>query len=255
MPIFRTKDEYIFQRWSSQMAYALGFITADGSLSKNKRGAHFLEIQSVDREIIYKIREVFKSNLAVGEYQLKGRGYKKRYRLQIESKKVFRDLGALGITPRKSKVVELPDIPAAFFSHFLRGYFDGDGCVNFCRYVQKGRRKPTIFLNCGFTSGSRKILSSIHKKLKKLGVVHGGTLHYHDRAHRLWFANRDSASLYRFMYRGIKDELFLSRKKQVFEKYLIPNGPLEQPGVLVSLSRRRSRVQIPYGPPVGSLRR
>ena len=248
MPIFRTKDEYLFQRCSPEMAYVLGFITADGSLSRNKRGAYFLELTSTDREIIYKIRDVFKSNLAVGEYQPKGGNCKKRYRLQVGSKKIFHDLGGLGIKPRKSRVVKLPNITSEHFHHFVRGYFDGDGCVNLCRYFRKDRTKPTLFLNSGFTSGSRKILYSIHARLKELGVVHGGSLHYHDRAYRLWFANKDSISLYSFMYHGIKDELFLSRKKAVFERYLAMHGPLEQPGVLVSLSRRRSRVQIPYGP-------
>ncbi|TSC56528.1 MAG: hypothetical protein Greene071421_167 [Parcubacteria group bacterium Greene0714_21] len=33
------------------MAYVLGFITADGALIKNKRGAKFIEIQSIDKEL------------------------------------------------------------------------------------------------------------------------------------------------------------------------------------------------------------
>ena len=55
MPIYKTKDENFFKKWTSEMAYVLGFIAADGSLIKNKRGACFIEIQSIDKEIIYKM--------------------------------------------------------------------------------------------------------------------------------------------------------------------------------------------------------
>ena len=34
-----------------------------------------------------------------------------------------------GLTPKKSHTMKLPDIPDAYFFHFVRGYFDGDGGV------------------------------------------------------------------------------------------------------------------------------
>ena len=81
MPIYKTKDENFFKKWTSEMAYVLGFIAADGSLIKNKRGACFIEIQSIDKEIIYKIKKVLHTNLKIGAYQSKHINYKKRYRL------------------------------------------------------------------------------------------------------------------------------------------------------------------------------
>lgn len=223
MPIFKRKDENFFKRWSPEMAYVLGFIAADGSLSKNKRGAHFTEIQSVDKEIVYKIRDALQSNLKIGEYQPRNQNHQRKYRLQIGSKQVFKDLVWLGVKPRKSKTIQLPQVPVKYFPPFLRGYFDGDGCVNICKYLQKGRSKMSILLNCGFTSGSKDILASIRGKLLERNIVNGGTLHYHARSYRLWFAKKDSVSLYKFMYGGINGELFLGRKRQVFEKYLV--GP------------------------------
>jgi len=201
------------------MAYVLGFITADGSLIKNKRGACFIEIQSTDKEIIYKIKKVLHTNLKIGAYQSKHINYKKRYRLEIGSKEMFNDLLNLGLTPRKSKTIKLPDIPDKYFPHFLRGYFDGDGCVNVCVYQQKGRNKPSTIINSGFVSGSKEILLGIRDKLTKLKIIKGGTLYQHDRAYRLWFSISDSLRLYKFLYENLKNELFLTRKKKVFEKY------------------------------------
>lgn len=81
MPIYKTKNENFFKKWTPEMAYVLGFFAADDNMLKNKRGAHFIEFQSVDKEIIEKIRNVLKTNLAIGEYQSENENYKRRYRL------------------------------------------------------------------------------------------------------------------------------------------------------------------------------
>ena len=199
------------------MAYVLGFFTADGNMLKNKRGAYFSEIQSTDKEILYKIRKVLRSNLKISEYQPKNPKHKKRYRLQIGSKEIFRDLLKLGITPKKSKTIELPKIPNKYFSHFVRGYFDGDGCVSTCVYQKRDRKNPSNIIISHFVSGSKKFLSEFYKKLKQK-VVRGGTFYFHDGGYRLSFSIADSRVLYEFMYNNSK-ELFLSRKKKIFEKY------------------------------------
>ena len=44
------------------MAYVLGFFAADGNMIKNKRGAHFIEFQITDKNLLEKIRELLGSN-------------------------------------------------------------------------------------------------------------------------------------------------------------------------------------------------
>ena len=56
MPIFKRKNEDFFKKWTPEMAYVLGFFTADGNMIKNKRGSHFIEFYSTDRDIIEKIK-------------------------------------------------------------------------------------------------------------------------------------------------------------------------------------------------------
>ena len=47
--------------------------------------------------------------------------------------KIFNDLGNLNCIPRKTfKIDSIPNgVPYNLISHFIRGYFDGDGSVNF----------------------------------------------------------------------------------------------------------------------------
>lgn len=203
------------------MAYVLGFFAADGCMSKNKRGAHFIEFQSIDKEIIYKIRDALKSNLKIGEYQSEHKNYNRRYSLQIGSKKIFNDLIKLGMTPNKSLTIKLPTIPEKYFQHFVRGYFDGDGNVTISTYVRANRNnKKSRTILSGFISGSKKFLEKLHINLKKVAGVNGGTLYYHSKGYSLFFSVNDSLILYNFMYKNLHySNLFLARKKQIFEKY------------------------------------
>ena len=218
MPIFKTKNEDFFKTWAPDMAYVLGFFTADGSMVRNKRNAHFIEFEITDKKLLYQIRNILGSNHKITERNRKRSGREKSsYRLQIGSKEMFSDLIKLGMTPKKSMTIQLPKIPDKYFSHFLRGYFDGDGCVNICTYQKKDRKDPSRIINSGLTSGSKDLLISIKGLLAKRKIIQGGTL-YFSRGYRLWFAIADSLKLCHFMYKDA-GTLFLARKKIIFEKY------------------------------------
>jgi len=220
MPIYKIKNENFFKKWTPEMAYVLGFFAADGNMLKNKRGAYFIEFQSTDKEIIYKIRKVLKTNLAIGEYQSKHKNHNKRYRLQIGSKEMFNDLLKLGLTPNKSLTLKMPKVPDRYFSHFTRGYFDGDGNATIARYKNSKRHnKMRVTILSGFTCGSKKFLEGLFIKLRELTNISGGTLYYHSGGYRLFFSVKDSLVLYKFMYANTTNNLFLSRKKEIFEKY------------------------------------
>ena len=220
MPIHKKKNEDFFKTWSSSMAYVLGFIVADGTLTPTRRGGYYIEITSTDKDILYRIRDAFESDLRIGEYQSKDLRCKRRYRLQIGSKEMFQDLERLGLTPRKSLTVRLPPVPSEHFASFLRGYFDGDGCVNVCTYQKQGHKGPSTVISSGFTSGSEGPLLDIRCFLLKYHIVQGGTFYY-NRAYRLWFSIQDSKRLYDYMYQDVTNGLFLPRKKTIFEKYFM----------------------------------
>ena len=198
------------------MAYVLGFFAADGCMIKNKRGAHFIEFQITDKDLLIKIQKLLGSNHKIAERNL-NINWKTVYRLQIGSKIMFSDLSSLGFTPRKSKTIKLPNIPDKYFRHFARGYFDGDGNV----HVQKrqDRKSKSLIIQTHFTCGSQNFLMQFQEKIKSLALAKGGNIVYYSGAHRLRFSIKDSVKLYMFMYRDTKD-LFLARKKNVFEKFI-----------------------------------
>lgn len=56
--------------------------------------------------------------------------------LNLNSKIMKNDLINLhGIMPWKSYDVQFPFVPEEYLHHFIRGYFDGDGYVNYPTYT------------------------------------------------------------------------------------------------------------------------
>jgi len=201
------------------MAYVLGFFIADGNMIRNKRGAYFISFSITDGKLLKTIRKILGSNHKISVRRANTK-WKASYTLQIGSKKMFADLTTLGLVPQKASRIKLPKIPTKYLSAFIRGYFDGDGHVTISIYRRKNRhnRKTKVILS-GFTSANRKFLIALHRLLKKYAHIQGGSLYY-NKGHRLTFSINDTLALYKFLYKDKITNLYLPRKKRVFEKYL-----------------------------------
>jgi LAGLIDADG-like domain len=141
------------------MAYVLGFFAADGSMIRTQRGGYYIELKSTDLILIERIQNCIRSNHSISAYE-RGGNAKTCYRLQIGSRVWFEDLTELGFTQNKSKSMQFPDIPNEYLGDFVRGYFDGDGCVYFKKLAYKDRANKRWVLLTLFTSGSRDFLES-----------------------------------------------------------------------------------------------
>jgi len=219
MPISKTLNQNFFKKWSREMAYVLGFFSADGSMYKTKRDTCFIEFQITDGDLLKTIRSLLGSNHKISIRNRSNGTQKDIHRIQIGSKKIFDDLISLGLTQAKSKTLKMPAVPDKYFSDFVRGYFDGDGNVTIGNYFRKETNKKRKLIFSGFICGSSDFLKEMHKKLKKFSGVQGGTLYHHDGACRLYFSTKDSFALYNFMYSHVRNKLFLPRKRKKFESY------------------------------------
>jgi intein-encoded DNA endonuclease-like protein len=216
MPIYKKVNKTFFKKWSSNMAYILGFIFADGNIICTKRNTWFLSIQITDKEILEKIKITLNSSHIISKRK-RGQNHKQLYRLQIGSKNICTDLLSLGLTERKSKTIVFPNIPKKYLFDFIRGYFDGDGGV-WVGLKNKKHNKNNIIINTSFTSGSENFLISLKKILAENGLL-GGSLVEKERGFDLKYSIKDSLILYKNMYNN-NCSLFLDRKKGKFEKYI-----------------------------------
>lgn len=153
-------NQNYFKEWSANMAYILGFLAADGNLSKS---SYCIRISSIDKEHLEKINKELES-----EHPLKSQSNKlgSWYILTINSMVIYADLLKLGLTPNKSLTLDMRNIsiPKEYQKDFFRGYFDGDGCFSY--YYRKDGVSPHP--NFSITSGSPYMYCYLKRMLFEL---------------------------------------------------------------------------------------
>lgn len=214
----RTLNQGFFKEWSQDMAYVLGFFAADGSMLLNRRGSCFIEFTSTDRILLEHVQRATGSDHVIALRPSRNATWKDQYRLQIGSKEWFGDLTTLGFTQGKSGTLAFPDVPDPYLGAFVRGYFDGDGCVYFNELAFAGRKKKRWILMTLFTSGSRPFLEELARRVQSSGV-RGGSFLTKARGTDLRFSHADSLALCRLLYHTAPTSgLFLSRKREKLER-------------------------------------
>ena len=134
-------------------AYWLGFLYADGCINrlyKNERLKSMsleLSLCGEDKHHLEKFNESLESNVPIHKKiaKYKDKQYE-AYRLTISCTKMCYDLIDKKCTPNKTYDIRLPSldiVPINYMRDFLRGYFDGDGCIS----VTKMNDKPHIVIN------------------------------------------------------------------------------------------------------------
>lgn len=138
---------------TEEKAYWLGFLYADGYVSY--KGVVQLALQERDVSHL----EAFKQYLKTDNVPLIYKDNTKAYSLSLCSVKMSTDLINLGCTQKKSLVLKFPteeQVPKELIHHFMRGYFDGDGCI----YV------PNISRNSVFSAlGTKEFLDGYEEAL------------------------------------------------------------------------------------------
>lgn len=106
-------------------AYWLGLIAADGCITES----NYFAISLVDKDILEKLKQDL--NFSGEVYKPKIKSGNTVYRINFSSKGICDGLRKNGIHENKSLTYDkLPNIRHGLIRHFIRGYFDGDGCIS-----------------------------------------------------------------------------------------------------------------------------
>ena len=127
MPHKKNIQENIFDVIDTEeKAYRLGFLYADGCVGNNGRTDIGLGLAIKDLCHIKKFKNFLKRNGKIYTDDIK-------CRISFKNKHMHNSLVELGCVPKKSLILKFPSedkLPKNLQRHFIRGYFDGDGC--FC---------------------------------------------------------------------------------------------------------------------------
>ncbi len=176
--------------WCTELAYAIGLIVADGSLSKD--GLH-IDFTSKDYDLVQTYL------ICLGATHIKiGKKYsgiskeKIYYRAQMGDVLFYRFLESIGLMPNKSKIIAGVKIKKKYFFDFLRGVWDGDGTI----YISRDQRwKNSFAVNIGIASGSILFLEWIQNEINSR-LDTGGFISKAKGVFQLRYAKKDSKKIF-----------------------------------------------------------
>jgi len=228
----RTLREDYFTSWSPAMAYDLGYIWADGTIAqksweKTAWGLN-LNCQTPDESLILGLRERLGSTHAIKRiWRTQASGRETPMSIcGICSRKIAGSLIDHGVLPNKSNLdLSFPHggVPDAFFGHFTRGYFDGDGSVGLYEYPHRKTSQKIVSYQGShrFIQGLRDELLSRVRGLNPVGLT---SIEEAKTKVIQWQGLDDIERLYCFMYPSEGEYPFLPRKREKFLEILTPLG-------------------------------
>ena len=196
-------------------AYWLGFLYADGNINE-LRNRFDLTLSIKDKNHLEKFRDyiVPDKDILIRPARINIYPGKEYYccRLVVSNKKIVDNLVKQKCLWSKTFDIEFPNfIPKKYMNHFIRGYFDGDGCIT------SGINKGKNIYRAGFTCANKDFLEdlinflNINVGMSKHKIVLDKKSHAKDM---FWCAKEDLIKFYNYLYKNAT--IYLDRK---YNKY------------------------------------
>lgn len=208
---YNFNESYFENIDSEDKAYFLGFIVADGSVNSI---SNIIQITQKEPDILYEFK-----NFIEYEGELMKSKSRNVFDIKISSSKMKSDLLNLGISPNKTMSVDYPLIPENLQNHFMRGVFDGDGCIS----IHHDKRDNSDRGQVNICSGSFNFINKyVDNMVKYCGVKKNnirqpkGTYYVVD-----WGGLSDVERIFEFLYKDAS--IFLKRKKETYDKVMSIN--------------------------------
>lgn len=201
-----------------EKAYWLGFMYADGYIGIDNRIRITLKKQ--DESHLYKFLEAIEAkNTKVKDTKKIDKRTNKIYDgcyCCLRDKQLKKELEKKGCMNCKSLILTFPSndiVPDYLMFHFIRGYFDGDGCLT---YTISGKNKTPgykiVFV------GTESFLMGLRKFLGKEKIA----LEYRDNYCNFTIGgNKQLVSILENIYKDSNEKIELTRKRQIYNTFLL----------------------------------
>ena len=130
-PIYSINEDYFKEINDPKKAFWLGFLCADASI-KRSRNNIYVEITQKDDYLLNELVEdtSFTGKVRIAKPHKSRYSQKEYYAVSMFNSKFVSNLLNSGKTLKKHDLEIIPkSIPDKFIPDFIRGYFEGDGCI------------------------------------------------------------------------------------------------------------------------------
>ncbi len=207
-----------FDEYTEESCYWAGFLAADGNVDSKGRIRLMLKYDDIFH--LEKLKTYLKSTHAVSSNTTTYN----RCSFEFTNKEMCEVLDLnFNIVPEKTLVMKFPHfIRPDMIRHFLRGYFDGDGCI--CEsFSNKNSVTATLYTTfcCGSFDFINYIYTFVNTRLGTSGHLQDfGT----GKKWQIKYNTNDSVKLLNYMYDDCT--VFLDRKYALYERIVKHNDRL-----------------------------
>lgn len=213
-----------FKTWTSDMAYVLGVLYTDGCMHPGKNNSLGLKttastpsisLSQKNPEILSKVLSIIECDATIMKRERRVSGTTVAgaiWFFVLNSNVYFDDLTALGLTPKKSKTILMPQgLPKEYAPAFMRGCWDGDGSIS----LQKKSITAKI------VSGSRLFITGMKEMIRAMTGIDGSIYKYKEAEYyTLSYCSENAREVLSFMYKGSSERTRLTRKYNTFLSHL-----------------------------------
>lgn len=207
-------------------SYLLGFYAADGSVDE-KRKTFRIHLSKKDKELVDLYKEIIcpeartfvvKQHITTGREKSKIIAHES-YGIDINSSILVNDLNNLNYGYKKTySNLSLPIIDEELIRHFIRGYFDGDGCIT--GWMSYENNKSDRFrYSFDIQAKTESLLNDIICYFEKYNVKINLNYITRDDMFRIKTSSKnDIKKIYNILYNN--SNFYLSRKFNKFNYYV-----------------------------------
>lgn len=225
-------NEKFFDVVSPEMAWVLGLAFSDGNLSDCRNGHRArLSIKSIDYQLLDTVKRVSGNGGRIFNAG-KTSAHNEIYRLEWSHPQIIASAKRWGIVPRKTLNLTFPyALPKELWNDFIRGLFDGDGCVHLS---MDKRRRSSYLRQCCFL-GTNDLLRPLPSHLG----LDDRITPYRAIAKLVYYKVSDLRRIFDAMYHSLNVPC-LERKRAKFEQ-AISDG-IDVPVVVQAFERNGGAV-------------
>ena len=213
-------DEHYFDEIDTpNKAYILGFLYADG-YNNDINHTVVLTLHERDKNTLEKIRKELKCEKPLYHISSVNKHDRKPRELEsliLASKHMSETIKKWGLIPNKTFTLEFPKfLSDNLVSHFIRGYFDGDGCA----YIEKRvDRQDRLFVSI---MSSTKFCYGMQQYLEKIGLKMNVNHPTDKNENNSIIRTTKKDNVKKFMDYIYKDaDLYMERKRKKFEEFFV----------------------------------
>ena len=208
-------DECIFSDIDApEKAYWLGFLAADGNITEKNSKTNRFQLQIGLRDLNHLLNFADFAGFSYSDVRIRKGSPNNFCAIGSYSQKLCDDLMQIGITPRKTKIVSMPDIDDKLKRYWIAGYYDGDGSVSINAYKS---------LKLSLASSSKHVVEDIRDyqlnnieirdlKIGRKNINSSNHMYFLD-----WYSN-NAYNIMQHIYDGIEG-FAMKRKYSIAEEW------------------------------------